>query len=660
MNIEDEKQLSNKYTIIIMVVIFLIALLIAGGTYAFMVYDMSISNKNIASSTVCFDIVYDADNDTSPITGTLIPSSGPGGGLSGKISIGMNSNCNISVYGNFYLNITNGSDVLFQTVDAHCENSQTLRTLVDYKDQASCEAQTNGKWVTDGTALKYAIYTTNDITASTVSVKVDYIDSIGEKNIYENFSMTNVTVDYYVYVWLDGNLIDNEYANQSLAGDISASVSQVESGGVSGYTEAILNGADPVLDSGMIPVTIANDGIATVADTSQEWYSYQDKQWANAVLVKENATEGTSGSYSREYYKNNPGTPVLESDILAYYVWIPRYKYTFPNADETPETISVVFENSSTTKSVTTSGSASGTEYYTHPAFTFGSNNELNGIWVGKFETTGDATTPTIKPNVSSLRNQNVSDQFTASLKFAGGTLSDGVVTFEGSVVYGLIQMTDSHMMKNSEWGAVAYLSHSQYGINSEIRINNNSNYTTGCGASEENGESTTECQIIYGSNVTSYPQSTTGNITGIFDMSGSAGEYVMGVYSDSEGKPMSGFNTFKNSNFNGTLYDGTSYSDGISFPESKYYDLYLSSQFTGLITGIELCTLETCGGHALNETAWWYDDFGDFISSTYPWFIRGGYYEDGSDAGEFYILYDNGYASDSNSWRSVLVVDGV
>ena len=35
----------------------------------------------------------------------------------------------------------------------------------------------------------------------------------------------------------------------------------------------------------------------------------------------------------------------------------------------------------------------------------------------------------------------------------------------------------DSHMMKNTEWGAVAYLSLSNYGINGEVRINNSSTF---------------------------------------------------------------------------------------------------------------------------------------------------------------------------------------
>ena len=35
-------------------------------------------------------------------------------------------------------------------------------------------------------------------------------------------------------------------------------------------------------------------------------------------------------------------------------------------------------------------------------------------------------------------------------------------------------------MMKNSEWGAAAYLSHSKYGVNREVYTNNAESYFTG------------------------------------------------------------------------------------------------------------------------------------------------------------------------------------
>ena len=135
-------------------------------------------------------------------------------------------------------------------------------------------------------------------------------------------------------------------------------------------------------------------------------------------------------------------------------------------------------------------------------------------------------------------------------------------------------------MAKNDEWGAAAYLSHSKYGINTEVRLNNyyNNDYKTGCGASIANASESTSCDISYGSSST-YPQSTTGNINGIFDMSGGAWERVMGVFANSEGTLWSGYDTSYNSGFNGLVgSSGTSYTSGIAFPEEKYYNVYKAS----------------------------------------------------------------------------------
>lgn len=76
-------------------------------------------------------------------------------------------------------------------------------------------------------------------------------------------------------------------------------------------------------------------------------------------------------------------------------------------------------------------------------------------------------------------------------------------------VTYGFAnnESYDIHMSKNSEWGAVAYLSQSRYGKYG------NSNYEG------ENKEVAINNCIEY--------------ITGIYDMSGGSYEYVMGVLAD-------------------------------------------------------------------------------------------------------------------------------
>ena len=490
------------------------------------------------------------------------------------------------------------------------------------------------------------------------------------------------TDTYYLYIWLDAEETNPNTMDKNFSLSLNGSCETID---------YVVPPNEPVLDDGMIPITLSSTGVATVADTSSEWYNYEEKEWANAVLVNKDATADVEGSQSREYYLNNPGTTIVDSDILAYYVWIPRYKYQIWTTDAStttsPQTINIVFEDSNTTKS---NGTSVG-QYLTHPAFTFG-DQELDGIWAGKFETSGSASTPTIKPNVSSLRSQNVSTQFTTSLVFAGGTLTDGVVSFAGNDTYGLTTNADSHMMKNSEWGAVAYLSHSQYGINQEIYINNSEEYYTGRSGGNVGGsvntlatqfpdsQTSTSQYNSYGyytwtgqaigsdgtigeitDSTLGTKASTTGNITGVYDMSGGAEEYVMGVLSDANGNPRSGNSSGSNSGFNGIIYDSgnnTEYTSGIAFPENKYYDLYSSEIFTGdFETNMGLCTLDSCGGDALFETANWYSDYAYFVDSDGPWFNRGCAFAFDASAGAFGSYGLAGDAFDYDSWRSSLLV---
>ena len=390
--------------------------------------------------------------------------------------------------------------------------------------------------------------------------------------------------------------------------------------------------AEPELDDGMIPVVIDNSGsettIKTISSSDSNWYDYENKEWANVVLTT---------SSSRSKYLNTTGVSVSESDILAYLVWIPRYKYKIWTTTTTSsiKTIDIIFENKNTTKSTgTTVGS-----YRTHPAFTFG-DTELNGIWVGKFETTGDATTPTVKPNLSSLRSQNVSTQFSTAQKF-------------GTSTYGSTSKIDAHMMKNSEWGAVAYLSHSKYGVNREVYINNSGYYTGRSGGNVggstaintvyTNQTSTTQYNsygfytwdgylLDYNTNTKSLTHdmtkvaSTTGNITGVYDMSGGAWEYVMGNYNN--WISASGFSTL---------------------PNSKYYDNYTTPNT------LTACNGGICYGHSLSETANWYSDSAYFVSSGNSWFKRGGNYIYEDSAGAFNSYYNDGSADIDRSFRLVL-----
>ena len=388
--------------------------------------------------------------------------------------------------------------------------------------------------------------------------------------------------------------------------------------------------ASPELYAGLIPVTYDSSNNIVVADISSEWYNYDAHKWANAILIDQ-SNSSIKGKYIKSDGSYNSGATVDIADILQMYVWVPRYKYKLFNVSGTnssPQMIEVEFESANTAKS---SGTQNG-QWLTHPAFTFGTT-ELNGIWVGKFESSNSTSDVKIIPNVSSLRSQNVGSMFNASR------------AIETTAKYGLSSSeVDTHMMKNMEWGAVAYLTSSKYGIyidassciNSEceVWINPNSNYTTGCAGSSVDASSTSSCNQWNTS--TGVNASTTGNIYGIYDMSGGAWEYVMGNMTDSSG----GFNP--------------GYS-GLAQPDSKYYDSYAygtndNDYARGHLGVATKEVIANSGGYLA-----WNDDFAFFVYSSYPWFLRGGSCDNGSAAGVFGFNYGNGDADPTLSFRVVL-----
>ncbi len=416
----------------------------------------------------------------------------------------------------------------------------------------------------------------------------------------------NEEMDTQLRAWINGFCVVKEYENETVTVDESKK------------TETDCTNASriekPVIQDGMIPVTFDNDGNVMKADIKSSWYDYDNKKWANAVSVTND---------SRVKYKSaSAGTKIEEADILGYFVWVPRYKYQLWNAEggqASKQEIKIEFERKYAKKSV---GKTNG-EWLTHPAFTFG-ENELSGMWVGKFEMTGTESNPTIKPNVGSLRSLNVS-QFSHTIQSMSKTGNYGINSY------------DSHMMKNSEWGAVAYLSHSKYGMNSEVWINNNGSYITGCGADSASEETSSTCKNAYGSKGNGvYNQSTTGNITGIFDMSGGSWEYVMANSANPDGS----FNPL-NSGFDST-------------PESKYYNLYdySTSSTDKSISKIGDAIKEV----SISSSRNWYDDYGYVPYPSVPWMNRGGYYGSGTYAGIFYSSNGHGGERSKHSARVVVV----
>ena len=398
--------------------------------------------------------------------------------------------------------------------------------------------------------------------------------------------------------------------------------------------------------------------------------------------------------FTNKSYENDEIIP--EEAIESYFVWIPKYRYqlwdlgqydslTEIDTSKVHE-ISIIFGDYNTSDSVdgecTTpmesgaTGNCTVGDYMTHPAFLSISST---GFWVGKFEVGYNGATSTaeaqqnvndsskiiVKPNTYSWRGIQVANAFYTS--------------------YDYQRNLDSHMMKNTEWGAVAYLQHSAYGSATSVRLNNNSDYITGyaanneptCGYTGTNEECNRYCND--GSCNTAYSNSvlasTTGNISGIYDMSGGAWEYVMGVLVGEEGKPMSGRNSLYNSGFNGTFGCPTCDNDtsgltelteGYDFLDSKYYDTYayatVDEQFQRRILGDATGEMGSFGERqnlsVSRYTNSWYDDLSYFIHTYSPWFVRGGDTVHGRASGLFSFYREVG-SSISYSFRLILTPTG-
>jgi hypothetical protein len=433
------------------------------------------------------------------------------------------------------------------------------------------------------------------------------------------------------WAWLvndSGNLVQNGVALNAYALRPVIELGKSDVEGLEGmkmtdgvYVDDELNGADPVLKSGMIPIVIDDNGNVTRANLRSAWYDYQNKIWANAILGDEVARSTA------------PGMPIDESHILAYFVWIPRYEYNLSDMGAGKDTTITRVNFVPASELEATDG------YIIHPAFTNLGNRgfgELAGIWVGKFETGNTNTAPQIKPNIETIRNINVKTMF------------ESAELFNNSTLYGLAETADAHMMKNSEWGAVAYLSHSAYGKGAaEIWINNCSSFVTGIAgnsASDASSSSTCTNEANKWNGNIGQNASTNGNMTGIYDMSGSAYEYVMGYNIEATLGGESGF--------------------GTSLPNQKYYDIYNNNSSAYYLTSLAesaYCFTISCKGHALYETyisssdTMWFSDKAYIVDLIYPWVLRGGDHTYGVNAGIFHANTQTGIGRGDFAFRTVI-----
>ena len=458
---------------------------------------------------------------------------------------------------------------------------------------------------------------------------------------------------------------------------------------------SVQNDCQVDLDANMIPVKYTGStthaewtSLAKPEDSSNQgnWYNYNDKQWANAVTVKPEALSK---------YRNQ-NKVVEQADILGFWVYIPRYAYEVMRRDGTDKPVPaqnflISFEKTTTPKRrpaacpekskdyrtecglnrdyIKGQPSNAGT-WATHPAFTFGSK-ELNGIWFAKFETTGAIRQPTVLPNEDRVYIDRYGEldsigkmyDYAKTLGVADNNNVGGSTYYFGTSQNNHhLTKFSSHMVNNNDWGAATYLSASKYGAGyNGVQINANgtkhdyySYGTTGCGprangdvssyggnsaqwalahTDEVGGALGTQSACYSGDIQRAYNgtlgqlASTTNNPTGIYDMSGGGYEYVAASYSDN----------LNNSNA------------GYFFRKSAHPPYVNTYNFSDPNS----CTFSTCGGQALYETNRW--NYADFVTSS-RWFVRGGNYFLGSNAGLFFADNKDGNAVGTNAFRVALI----
>ena len=464
------------------------------------------------------------------------------------------------------------------------------------------------------------------------------------------------------------------------------------------------------------PTDSAEGAVVDTTSSDAEWYSYEDKKWANA--------------------KTEDGS---------MWVWIPRYAYRIhkENGIETQK-FDIVFlvgltdnyydENgklqtaqrqTSEDQTIVTNGDT----YTVHPAFTNessinytngGWNEELAGIWVAKFEAgyasgNNKATVKASSVNYSqdtayvpavetgtttktaTARNwlDGEYGSTTTAIKyptFQGLTYSMNYINHndvyriskvltESGNIYGLSSnSTDSHLMKNSEWGAVSYLSQSKYGLDgTEIVINsvylNNTTKSiyavTGCASSTADASAVsttigalnnrTQSGVYVWTQKNGTAASSTGTIYGIYDMSGGTWERTAGLVN--------------NGNSNLTTYGSQVIADLNNGKSTRYITVYPhdSSKDSTSITNTD-ANLNTASqanyvkntkiyGDGIRETSTagngkssWYSDYSYFAGLNTPFFVRGGNYGSTSGAGLFFFTRANGNSDYYGGFRSVLV----
>ena len=457
----------------------------------------------------------------------------------------------------------------------------------------------------------------------------------------------------------------------------------------------------PKLMQGMTGIYWDESGneVTVTSDNQDNWYDYSKQKWANAK------TE--DGSYwvwiPRYAYKitsnlNNGGTGVSGTIAVEF-----LQGTTNKNASGT--------EISKTYPTVTNNAMD---DFVVHPSFTDGSktaeeiengaipfgngewDSEIPGFWVAKYAAGFQECTQTVENNgtitepITNLANvkysnskytsynasyttnalgqtltstdyatQKISYPVFKPLTYAYNNISTGdsyTIAKEianASNFYGLSSsQTDSHQMKNSEWGAVAYLTQSSCGRNgTEVTINSknlNNKYSkyiyavTGYAGKTANGVSA----------------SSTNNKTGVFDLSGCVWERISAYISNGNESLLTYGKVFTSTKANINGYKTLSTKWATVYPydsnnsKTNNYNKYKKLKSDSYGFGDAILETSSTGD---NSTSW-NKNYSYFMHNNPAFFIRGGDISNTTSEGIFAFSNARGYSAYGGGFRAVLI----
>ena len=271
----------------------------------------------------------------------------------------------------------------------------------------------------------------------------------------------------------------------------------------------------------------------------------------------------------------------------------------------------------------------------------------------------------------------------------------------ESGNIYGFTTSTsDTHLIKSSEWGMISYLSYSKYGTNGQDIAINNANLnsggtkrtveagkngvdsaygitgmTQGLTDGAETAVKIDEIRALSGNtptttgNMYAWNQkggtvaSTTGNMTGVYDLSGGEWERTASYVANGHDNLL-------------TYGSSIAYKDGtLKTTSTKYTMVYPydsavdnstktdNEENLNAASNANYAKNTKIYGDAIRETSTagtgtssWQGDYSAFAGLYTPFVVRGGYLWNSSHAGRFYFNRSDGYSIFSGGFRPVVV----